>query len=81
VSGTLVPARGQGHSSFVNSVLTAVENFYTDVVQNIKPWSEAPPKVREGEPPLTDEPVPGEAASQGPENTHPAIDSTQAATA
>jgi len=33
VSGTLVPARGQGHSSFVNSVLTAVENIYTDVVQ------------------------------------------------
>src|SRR5690242_20646843 len=70
VSGTLVPARGQGHSSFVNSVLTAVENIYTDVVQ---PSSHGTllPKVREGEPPLTDEPVPGEAASQGPEDTHP----------
>ena len=62
-------------------MLTAVENFYTDVVQAIKPWNPAPPKVREGEPPLADEPVPGEAASQGPEDTHPVIDSAQAATA
>jgi hypothetical protein len=81
LSSNAGPARGQGHSSFVNSVLTAVENFYTDVVQNIKPWKEAPPKVREGEPPLTDEPVPGEAASQGPDDTHPVVDSAQAATA
>jgi hypothetical protein len=62
------PARGQGHGSFVNSVLTAVENFYTDVVQHIKPWNPAPPKVREGEPPLSDEPVPGEAAGQRPDD-------------
>jgi hypothetical protein len=81
LSSNAGPARGQGHSSFVNSVLTAVENFYTDVVQTIKPWNPAPPKVREGEPPLADEPIPGEAASQGPEDTHPAVDSAQAATA
>ena len=52
LSSNAGPARGQGHGSFVNSVLTAVENFYTDVVQHIKPWNPAPPKVREGEPPL-----------------------------
>ena len=56
-------------------MLTAVENFYTDVVQHIKPWNPAPPKVREGEPPLTDEPVPGEAAGQGPGDMHPITDS------
>jgi hypothetical protein len=41
------------------------------VVQHIKPWNPAPPKIREGEPPLTDEPVPGEAAGQGPDDMHP----------
>ncbi|HEY2261014.1 MAG TPA: hypothetical protein VGI96_00150 [Streptosporangiaceae bacterium] len=65
------PARGQGHGSFVNSVLTAVENFYSDVVQHIKPWNPAPPKIRDGEPPLSDEPVPGEAAGQRPGDMNP----------
>ena len=68
LSSNAGPARGQGHGSFVNSVLTAVENFYTDVVQHIKPWNPAPPKVREGELPLSDEPIPGEAAGQGPDD-------------
>jgi hypothetical protein len=75
LSSNAGPARGQGHGSFVNSVLTAVETFYTDVVQHIKPWNPAPPKVREGEPPLTDEPVPGEAAGQGPDDMDPVTDS------
>jgi hypothetical protein len=76
LSSNAGPARGQGgHGSFVNSVLAAAENFYTDVVQHIKPWNPAPPKLREGEPPLTDEPVPGEAACQGPDDMHPATDS------
>jgi hypothetical protein len=72
-------ARGQGHSSFVNSVLTAVENFYTDVVQHIKPWNPAPPKVREGEPPLSDEPVPGEAAGAQPDDPRSLTDSATSA--
>jgi hypothetical protein len=55
-------------------VLTAVENFYSDVVQHIKPWNPAPPKIREGEPPLSDEPVPGEAAGQRPEDMNPVGD-------
>jgi hypothetical protein len=42
-------ARGQGHGSFVNSVLNAVEKFYTEVVQHLKTWNPAPPKVREGD--------------------------------
>jgi hypothetical protein len=74
LSSNAGPARGHGHGSFVNSVLAAVETFYTDVVQHIKPWNPAPPKVREGEPPLTDEPVPGEAAGQGPDDMDPVTD-------
>ena len=42
-------ARGQGHGSFVKSVLEAVDKFYADIVQRIKPWAPAPPKVREEE--------------------------------
>lgn len=54
------PARGQGRGSFVNSVLAAVEKFYTDVVQHIKPWAAAPPKVRDSEAPPVDGPIPSE---------------------
>jgi len=42
--------RGQGHGSFVMSVLTAVDRFYAEVVQHIKPWAQAPPKVKDDEP-------------------------------
>jgi hypothetical protein len=42
-------ARGQGHGSFVKSVLEAVDRFYADVVQRIKPWAPVPPKVKEDE--------------------------------
>jgi hypothetical protein len=75
LSSNAGPARGQGHGSFVNSLLAAVDNFYTDVVQHIKPWNPAPPKVREGEPPPSDEPVPGEAAGQQPDDLDPITDS------
>lgn len=43
------PARGQGRGSFVDSVLTAVNKFYSDVVQHIKPWAPTPPKIRDNE--------------------------------
>jgi hypothetical protein len=43
------PGRGQGHGSFVNSVLAAVDAFYAEVVQHIKPWAPAPPKVKDDE--------------------------------
>ena len=58
-------ARGQGHGSFVKSVLEAVEKFYADVVQHIKPWAAVPPKVREDEaadgPATQDDALAGEA--------------------
>jgi hypothetical protein len=39
-------ARGQGHGSFVKSALEAVDKFYADVVQRIKPWAAVPPKAK-----------------------------------
>jgi hypothetical protein len=40
------PARGQGRGSFVDSVLTAADKFYSEVVQHIKPWAPAPRRSR-----------------------------------
>jgi hypothetical protein len=54
------PARGQGRGSFADSVLTAVDTFYSEVVQHIKPWAAAPPKVKESETAAPDDPIPEE---------------------
>ncbi len=42
--------RGQGRGSFVESVLGAVDKFYGEVLQNLKPWVAAAPKTQDGEP-------------------------------
>jgi hypothetical protein len=36
--------------SFVSSVVSAIDRFYAEVVQHIKPWTQAPPKVKDDEP-------------------------------
>jgi hypothetical protein len=59
------PARGQGHGSFVDSVIAAVDRFYTDVVQHIKAWAPAPPKIQDVEPAELDGPIPGEDVPLG----------------
>ncbi|WP_433268251.1 hypothetical protein ACQPZF_03770 [Actinosynnema sp. CS-041913] len=41
--------RGTGRNSFIDSVLGAVTGFYEDVVQNLKPWAAAPPRIRSEE--------------------------------
>lgn len=44
--------RGRGRGSFIDSVLDGVDAFYEEIVQNLKAWSAAPPKLRpELEPP------------------------------
>lgn len=44
--------RGRGRGSFIDSVLDSVDTFYEEIVQNLKAWSAAPPKLRpEVEPP------------------------------
>ncbi|WP_456696844.1 hypothetical protein [Aeromicrobium sp. P5_D10] len=47
-----VPAgskRGRGRGAFIDSVLDTLDSFYGEVVQHIKPWSAAPPKLREAD--------------------------------
>lgn len=52
--------RGRGRGSFIDSVLDAVDVFYAQVLQNLKAWSAAPPRLREqGE----TEPVPAALSS------------------
>lgn len=39
--------RGRGRGSFIDSVLSATDTFYADVLQYLKAWSAAPPKLRQ----------------------------------
>lgn len=41
--------RGRGRGSFIDSVLDLVDTFYVDVVQHLKAWAAAPPRMRENE--------------------------------
>ncbi len=40
---------GRGRGTFIDSVLDLLDSFYGDVVQHLKAWSAAPPKLREVE--------------------------------
>ncbi|MFL6061473.1 MAG: hypothetical protein ACJ72E_09595 [Marmoricola sp.] len=40
---------GRGRGTFIDSVLDLLDAFYADVVQHLKAWSAAPPKMREPE--------------------------------
>jgi hypothetical protein len=39
--------RGRGRGTFIDSVVSAVDEFYVDVIQHVKAWAATPPKVRE----------------------------------
>ena len=54
--------RGVGQNAFINSVVDLMDGFYGDVVQHLKAWSAAPPKLRTIEEP--------------PEGVQPALVST-----
>ncbi|MFI5916072.1 stress response protein [Dactylosporangium sp. NPDC051541] len=49
--------RGTGRGAFIDSVLEAIDAFYEDVIQNLKPWMPAPPKLRLAEETIPVEPV------------------------
>jgi hypothetical protein len=51
-------------------VLTAVDKFYGEVVQHIKPWVAAPPKVKESEAVTPDELIPEKDILAGGGNSH-----------
>jgi hypothetical protein len=38
--------RGRGRGSFIDSVLLSVDDFYRDVLESLRAWSAAPPKLR-----------------------------------
>lgn len=38
--------RGRGRNSFIDGVVEAVDEFYTDAVQQLKAWTAAPPRMR-----------------------------------
>lgn len=46
LSAPMGTKRGEGRGSFVTSVLDLVDDFYRSVVQNLKPWTAGPPKLR-----------------------------------
>jgi hypothetical protein len=56
--------RDASKGSFIESVISATEDFYRTVLQNLRPWKPAPPKLkpRDGEPGITDTPAVVEAA-------------------
>jgi hypothetical protein len=41
--------RGRGRSSFIDSVLHSIDDFYANVMQNLKSWTAAPPRLRQAE--------------------------------
>ncbi|GGJ79078.1 hypothetical protein GCM10010123_06260 [Pilimelia anulata] len=55
--------RATGRGSFVDSVLDAIDSFYEQVIQNLKPWMPAPLKLRSAETDVEVEPVPPPLAS------------------
>jgi hypothetical protein len=54
LAGPMGTKRGQGRGSFVTSVVELLDAFYTDVVEQMRPWS--PPKLRE-QPVVPDDPA------------------------
>ncbi|OMQ16433.1 hypothetical protein A7K94_0202570 [Modestobacter sp. VKM Ac-2676] len=47
LSSPLGTKRGRGRGAAIDSVLEAVESFYGEVLQNLKTWTVAAPKMRE----------------------------------
>ncbi|MEU2986461.1 stress response protein [Micromonospora aurantiaca] len=49
--------RGGGRGAFIDSVLHAVDDFYEQIIQNLKPWMPAPPRLRTSEDVIPVQPV------------------------
>lgn len=47
MSSPMGAKRGRGRGSFIDSLLGAIDAFYGDVLQGLKVWSAAPPKLRQ----------------------------------
>lgn len=64
-TSTLGTKRGRGRGSFIDSILTSVDDFYAEVLGTLRAWSAAPPKLRPATvtPPELDDSVPAALAS------------------
>jgi len=40
---------GRGRGGFIDSVLEVLDDFYAEVVQQLRPWTSSPPKMRKAE--------------------------------
>ncbi|PTA46712.1 stress response protein [Micromonospora sp. RP3T] len=49
--------RGSGRGAFIDSVLRAIDDFYEQIIQNLKPWMPAPPRLRTPEDVMPVQPV------------------------
>ena len=47
LSAPMGAKRGRGRGSFIDSVLSCVDTFYGDVLQDLKVWSATPPRFRD----------------------------------
>lgn len=65
VTTALGPKRGRGRGAFIDSVLSAVNVFYADVLESLRPWAAAPPRLRPAHPtpPDVDDTVPAALSS------------------
>jgi len=59
--------RGRGRGSFIDSTLASIDLFYGEVLQNLKAWSAAPPKLRQpdAEKVAAEQPAPANLVSTG----------------
>jgi len=57
--------RSRGRGAFIDSVINSVNTFYADVLESLRPWAAAPPKLRAAHPtpPDIDEAVPSMLSS------------------
>lgn len=63
--------RGTGRGAFIDSVLAAIDGFYSTVVQQVRPWATRAPQLPKGSATVTDEagidltPPPGDLTDDG----------------
>lgn len=64
-SAPLGTKRGRGRGAFIDSVLTAVDAFYADVLGSLRAWAATPPKLRPAHPtpPDIEEAIPAALSS------------------
>ncbi|MFW5473052.1 hypothetical protein ACOCJ5_07075 [Knoellia sp. CPCC 206450] len=63
LTSTLGTKRGRGRGAFIDSILTAVDDFYANVLGDLKTWSATPPKLRPDGPAISKEREPSQPVS------------------